>query len=87
MISAWIVVREERHLDDKFWVCLELDDAIKIANDVTSYWIEKYQPDADLIDDALYENQKFHYDAEDMFRVMVMPQTIRESGETADISE
>jgi len=35
MKDAWIVVREEKHLDDKFWICLHREDALRIAKEVT----------------------------------------------------
>ena len=85
MIDAWIVTREEKHVDDCYWVCLQKDDALKIAADVTNYWRAQYEPEADSIDETLYEDQLFHFDAEDCFRVTVQPQAIREPGEHADI--
>ncbi len=79
MKNAWIVIRYEKHIDDRFWVCLQKDDALKIAADVTAYWKTKYEPEE--VDETLYEDQIFHFDAEDMFRVVVQPQEVRETGE------
>lgn len=81
MIEAWIVVREEKHVSDKFWVCFDREDALKIATDVTAYWRNGYDPQTDEIDETCYEDLIFHYDAEDQFRVYVQPQQIRERGE------
>ena len=79
MIDAWIVIREEKHNDDRFWVCLTKDDALKIAADVTAYWVAQYAPEE--ADETLYADQVFHFDAEDSFCVYVQPQIIRERGE------
>lgn len=83
MLDAWIVTREEKHVDDRHWVCLDKNDALKIAADVTAYWSDQYEPDS--IDETLYEDQIFHFDAEDAFRVVVQPQLIRQPGESADV--
>jgi hypothetical protein len=83
MKQGWIVVREEKHVDPKFWVCTDKADALAIAADVTAYWREKNQPDPENVDEELYEDMAFHYDAEDCFRVYVQPQDIRDPGETA----
>jgi hypothetical protein len=81
MIDGWIVVREEKHIDMKFWVCLNKDDALKIANDVTNYWKEKYDPNPEDVDTELYESLIFNFNADDMFWVYVQPQKINEIGE------
>lgn len=81
MINAWIVVRQEQHIEDKYWLCLERDDALGIASDVTEYWREKYKLDADEVDETLYADLIFNYNAEDAFRVFAQPQQIRERGE------
>jgi len=82
MIEAWIVVREEKHIADKFWVCLNKKDAIAIANDVTAYWKEQHPPRHGSVDRTCYDDQIFHYDQEEGFRVYVVPVTIRGNGET-----
>lgn len=85
MINAFIVLREEKHVDIKTWVCLAREDALKIARDVTDYWVEKYGvdlADKDGYDTTLYGDQLFHFQAEE-FYVWVIPQDIREPGETA----
>lgn len=84
MIEAWIVSREEKHIDDRFWVCLTKADALKIAADVTAYWKNAYEPEE--VDETLYEDQVFHFDADDAFRVVVQPQQIREPGEYSDLA-
>ena len=81
MKNAWLVVREERHIDPKHWVCLEQADALKIANDVTAYWKKACRPNPKNVDRTLYETQVFHFDAEEAFRVYVQPIQIREPGE------
>ncbi len=82
MINAWIVIREEKHSDDKFWVCLNREDALTIARDVRDYWKEFYKPRPDEIDEELYGNGLFHFSAKDLFRIYVEPQNIREEGES-----
>jgi hypothetical protein len=83
MINAWIVVRDENHIDAKYWVCLNKDDALKIAKDVTEYW----KDESDEVDTELYEDMIYNYSAEDSFSVIVQPQQIREPGETNDTLE
>ncbi len=83
MIDGFIVVREERHIDDKHWVCHELDDALKIANDVCDYWKNQYEVGSGdgCVDETLYEGLLFHFSAEEAFRVHVEPVEIRAAGE------
>jgi hypothetical protein len=83
MINAWIVIREENCIDAKYWVCLNKDDALKIAKDVTEYW----KDESDEVDTELYEDMIYNYSAEDSFSVIVQPQQIREPGETNDTLE
>ena len=88
MIEAWIVIRSEKHLDDKFWVCLDRDDALRIASDVTSYWKGQYAGElarffGDIgIDTDLLGQFVFNYNMEESFWVRCEPVTIRESGES-----
>jgi hypothetical protein len=42
MIEAYLVVREEKHIDDKHWVCLSREDALRIARDVVAHWSKRY---------------------------------------------
>jgi hypothetical protein len=86
MLNGFIVVREESHIEPKYWVCLTLEDAMEIARAVTDYWINQYSPYSPyttFIDTKCYENQLFNYNAEELFRVFVQPQQIREPGETS----
>jgi len=91
MISAWIVVREEKHVDDRFWVCLNKDDALQIARDVTAYCMGLYSEDERMkldVDEELYgdseaERLVFNCTVDDGFSVYVQPQQIREPGEVA----
>ncbi len=80
MIKAWIVIREEKHLDHKYWVFLNRDDALQVAREIAEYWRRKYEPDEGEL--YVYEDQLFHVTAEDLYRVEVLPQNIREPGET-----
>ena len=87
MINAYIVVREEKHIDDRFWVCLEQEDALKIAADVTAYWRKEYNTDSydpGDIDEELHEDLLFHFHAGSEFRVYVQPQQIREANEVEE---
>ena len=81
MIDAWLVVREEKHVDMKFWVCLNRDDAIKIAQDVTIYWVEKYRNLNPEVDAVCLDDRIYSFNAEDCFHVYVDPVKIREEGE------
>ena len=81
MKPGWIVVREEKHIDKRFWVCVNKEDALAIARDVTEYWKKVYSPNPDLIDEILYEDLLFNYNAEEKFWVYVKPQAILQEGE------
>lgn len=81
MKDAWIVVRTEKHIDDKFWVCLSRGDALQIARDVVRYWRNRYLPDEDDVDQECRGDRIFNFDADDCFHVYVEPQTVREPGE------
>ena len=90
MKGGFIVVRKEKHIDDKYWVCETIHDALRIAQDVTGYWKNEYGCDKDQdvdVDETLYENLLFHYSAEDMFSIIVQPQHIREKGEHCEKSQ
>jgi hypothetical protein len=82
MKAAFIVVREERHIDPKYWVCIDKDDAINIASAVGEYWSRKYCPDEVDIDRTLYEDLIFNVYVEDAYRIFVKPITIRDTGES-----
>jgi len=89
VISGWIVVREEKHIDDRFWVCQFREDAPRIAADVARYWRAEYGIDYHRksdVDETCYGDQIFHYGVEDCFRVYVQPQPILEAGENCDAS-
>lgn len=79
MTDAWLVVREEKHLDPKFWVCLDRGDALRIAGDVTEYWKEQYR--SGEADETCYGEQVYHFHAEDRFSVRVEPVMVRDPGE------
>lgn len=82
-IPGWIVVREERHIDDKFWVCLTREDAVRVAAAVAQEWRDQcgVVPGAPGLDETCYGDQVFHCDVEDCFRVYAQPQSILEAGE------
>jgi hypothetical protein len=82
MLTAFIVIREEKHIDPKYWVCLVRRDALKIARDVTDYWIDHYQPEPEYVDTKLYADQIFNYNCDGAFHVSVESLEIREAGET-----
>lgn len=82
MIEAWLVVREEKHIDNAYWTCLDKDDAFKIASDVAAFWLERYEPaEGEEVDRNLYGNQVYHVRLEDAFSVEVVPHAIRQVGE------
>ena len=81
MKDGFIVVRKEKHLDDKYWVCEDKIDALRIASDVTDYWMDKYllsDPDVEM---QSYDDQIFRRAKENSFCVTVAPQKIRSTGE------
>ena len=87
MIDAWLVVREEKHIDDRHWVCLDKEDALIIAGDVTDYWIDQYKDSNGEVDDVPCEGQIFRHDQEDSFYVYVIPTTIRGKGENQELNK
>jgi len=80
MIEAYIVSRTEKHIDPKYWVCLDRQDALDIAKDVTAYWMNEYGVDESEVYREL-NNLIFNFCAE-AFVIQVKKQTIREKGET-----
>jgi len=89
MIEAWIVIRKEKHVDTKYWVCLNSEDALRIAQDITRYWkgqqasfISQYP---EYVDNNLYGDIIFHFEVEESFCIVVQPQQIRGKGEHAPI--
>jgi hypothetical protein len=87
MIDAWVVIRQERHQEDRYWVCLQKADALKIATELVVYWREKYLPEQEVIDEELYGDQVFHFSAEDCFRVVAKPIFVREPCEHSALGE
>jgi len=82
--TAWLVIRSEKHVDDKYWVSTGLDDALDIAADVTRYWLTEYDDVIkanggldEVVDKTCYGDLEYHCDAEDLFRVAVQPVKIR----------
>lgn len=81
MKQGWIVTRKNDVIDDKYWVCEDREDALKIAREVSAYWIKEYEPENGDIDTELYGDLIFNMSVEDGFSVHVSPQTIRSTGE------
>lgn len=83
MINAYIIVREQKNIDNKYIVCLEKDDALKIANEMTDYWLAYYFKNIELddVDFELYGDSIYSVSYEELFSVDVMPQEIKEAGE------
>ena len=82
MIEAWIVIREEKHLNNKYWVCLNEIDALRIADEVSEYWKKEYDTwkeyDTKLYGDLIFNCTE---ESQSLFSVQVQPQIINESGE------
>ena len=87
MREAWIVVRSEKHFDDKYWVCCTKDDALRIAQDVTAYWRSEYYNQDRDIDEELHSDLVYHYDMEDCFRVHVEPVSLYEPGDVIRLED
>ena len=87
-VDGWIVAREEKHVDAKFWVCTDRADALKIAEDVSKYWIENYGLDESELDREIFEGDEsapariWQCVGEDAFYVYVQAQQIRARGDT-----
>ena len=81
MRDGYIVVREEKHLEPKFWVCECLSDAQIIFVDVSTYWIGEYSGqvlDFEACGDTVLQAQT----EDEGFNVYVAKQAIRAKGET-----
>jgi hypothetical protein len=87
MSTGWIIIRQERHQEDRYWVYLQKDDALKIASELTVYWRAKYLPEPEVIDEELSGDQVYHFSAEDCFRVVVRPIVIHKPGEYSALGE
>ena len=82
MTPAWIVVRTESHVEDRYWVFERKEDAIFVAKAFVAYWAEKYGPArAGCVDTGLYETLAYHVNMENAFRVYVQPIFVRSPGE------
>jgi len=79
MSSGFIVIRTEKHVDDKYWVCLNENDALRIAVEVSEYWKKEYSTWKEY-DTELYEDLIFNCteESQNLFSVQVQPQTINE---------
>lgn len=85
MIAGYVVVRYEMDSSDRIWVCLDLNDALTIARDVSNYWIETYGVSPNEANYRCEGDVLFNCDMNKYFRVFVYPMTIREKGESAKI--
>jgi len=85
MIQGWMVVRREYHVDDRFWVCIDREDAVSIARDVSAYWKRQYEDITDDIDRTCYGEAIFSFVIEDGVYVFVLPQNVREVGEREEV--
>ena len=74
IIQGYILIREERHIDPKFWVSESLEQLLEIANEVRDYWIKEYEPEE--IDDQLYGDNLYFCSADDAFTIYIQPQEI-----------
>lgn len=81
MIKAFIVVCTDRHIDPEFWVCLDLRDALVIANKVANSWAEHYGVGPGDVDTTVYPGLLWRKRCEDGFNVYIKSQSIREDGE------
>ena len=80
MIPGWIVIREEPHVEDRFWICLKKEDALAIADDVIQYWEGQSEPEG--VDVTLYRaDQVLRFHAYGRFCVTVLAQSVREAEE------
>ena len=88
MTPAWIVVRTERHVEDRFWIFEREKDAVFVAEAVVAYWADQYGSALDgCTDTYLREDLVYHVNREDAFRVYVRPVFVRGVGETQEEEE
>jgi hypothetical protein len=79
MREGYIVVREEKHIDDRFWVCEAREDALALAEALVNHWAAEYDDEA--LHDEYFLDAVFSRGVEDRFCVYVIPQAIFEPGE------
>ena len=83
MIEAYVITRQEKHVDDRIIVCLNKEDAFKIGEEMAAYWKDKYELPDDMIEYHRGEDSLGVVSWDDYYRVFVDPTMIREAGETA----
>ena len=83
MIDAWRVVREDKHVDPEYVICLEREDALALAHAKADWYTEDGSLQMDDTDFKCYGEEI--YAARDEVcdvKISVMPMKIREKGET-----
>ncbi len=85
MIAGYLVIREQRNIDPKYWVCLDRADALIIAGDVTNYWKKQY--DDGELDNECDDEEIYRYIQEDCFSVIVRTIKIRERTENEQLEK
>ena len=68
MINAWIVVRSQKDIGNRHWVCLKKEDA---RRDVADYWISQYEVNDEDLWTELYCEHIFMCCEEGLFTVKV----------------
>lgn len=78
MKPGWIVVCEDRHADDEYFVCEDRSDALAIAAARAAAALQHYRT---IPDSETYGYQVWRRSVEDCYTITVSPQQIREPGE------
>lgn len=83
MDPGWLIIRKHKALNDKFLVCLEREDALRIAKDMVKYWRAQYNwiDYNDYLDERLDGHYIFKHLLTEEFSVTVEPVDIREPGD------
>jgi len=73
-MKGFLIVRKEKHIDDRHWVFTDEDLAMRVAEKVTDYLVDQYEPDEDELDISIPDDSDdllFYASLEDAFSVFV----------------
>lgn len=79
MDEVYLVIREEKHIDRKYVVCMEKEGALAIAKEISNYWKNEYEHIDEDIDTDCSSDEIFRCSKPNCFHICVMK--IRKSGD------
>lgn len=83
MKAVYLIVRKEKHIDDKYWLCKVKKDALTIAEEVADFWLSHYtEENNEIVTEPVSDQIFYRGTANEGFEVFVKPINLRESGQT-----